>query len=390
MRHQPTAFEQLVQEIPWDTFARLAGQYGADATARSFSARDHLAAMLAAALGGLHGLRQTVAGLRPDRGPLRLMGCAPPCRATLADANRRRDPALFIALLQAMLPRLHRLLRRDAGAMVRLIDSTQVNLGLRMRQWIGLHRGEPTAKIHVVYDPRAAQPVYFDLTSAKINDITAVKQRLPIEPGALYVFDLGYYDFGWWAEMHDNGCTFVTRLKRNTPLREVEQRPVSPGTVVQSDRTARLPERLARSRRNLFDGIGREIVIRISTGRILRLFTNDLTSPAAIIADLYKERWQIELFFKWIKQNLRISRFMGTTENAVRIQIATAMIAYILVRLAHAKQAARQPVRHSATILLTAIRSHLFARQPIDHLLDPPPPRRARSDPQRSFLPCKP
>ncbi len=318
------------------------------------------------------------------------MGRATPRRSTLADANRRRDRGLFVSLLQTMLPRLHRTLRRDIGDVVRLIDSTQVNLGLRMRRWIGLHRSEPTAKIHVVYDRRAGQPVYFDLTSAKVNDITAAKQRLPIEPGAIYVFDLGYYDFGWWAQMRDQGCEFVTRLKRNTPLRDVETRSVSPGTAVQSDRTGRLPERLAKSRRNPFDGIGRETVIRISTGRTPRLFTNDLNSPAEVIADLYKERWQIELFFKWIMQNLRISRFMGSTESAVRIQIATAMIAYILVRLAYVKQAAKRQAAHSATTLLTAIRGHLFARQQIDHLLDPQPPPRAGPDPQLGLRLCNP
>lgn len=293
MRHQPAAFEQLLQEIPWDTFERLTADYGADRAVRSFCAKDHLVAVPGATLGGFHGLRQTVAGLLPGSHPLRLRGRTAPRRSTLAEADCRRDPNLFIDLLRSMLPRLHRRLRRDLGAAVHLIDSTQVNLGLRMCRWVGLHRGEPTAKIHVVYDPRAGQPVYFDLTSARGNDITAAKPLLPIEPDATYGFDLGYYAFGWWAGLRDRGCTFVTRLKRNTPRRELEQRSVSPGTAIHSDRLGRLPERLANSRRNPFNGIGREIVIRISPGQTLRLFTNDLTSPAEVIADLYKERWSL-------------------------------------------------------------------------------------------------
>jgi IS4 transposase len=389
MRHQPTVLEALFEEIPWDTFERLTGRYGADDGVRSFDSRDHLIAMLGAAFGGLHGLRQTVAGLRPGSSPLRLIGSQAPRRSTLADANGRRDAGLFVDLLQAMLPRLHRTLRQEMDEVIRLIDSTQVNLGLRMRQWIGLHRNQPTAKIHMVYDPRAGQPVQFDLTSAKINDITAARRMLAIEAGATYVFDLGYYDFAWWAALRDQSCRFVTRLKRNTPLHDVEHRPVAAGTIVLSDRTGRLPERLAKSRRNPFDDIGREITIRIGPGRSLRLFTNDLTSPAEAIAALYKERWQIELFFKWIKQNLRISRFMGTSENAVRIQIATAMIAYILVRLAHAKQTLKQAVAHSATALLTAIRSHLFTRKTIADLLDPPKIQRPPPIPQLTLFPCK-
>jgi IS4 transposase len=389
VRHQPTVLEELFQEIPWDTFERLTHRYRADDGVRSFDSRDHLITMLGAAFGGLHGLRQTVAGLRPGSAPLRLIASQAPRRSTLADANCRRDAGLFVDLLQAMLPRLHRTLRQDLREVVRLIDSTQVNLGLRMRQWIGLHRNEPSAKIHMVYDPRAGQPVQFDLTSAKVSDIAAARRMLPIEAGATYVFDLGYYDFAWWAALRDNGCRFVTRLKRNTPLHDVEHRPVAAGSVVLSDRTGRLPERLAKSRRNPFDGIGREVTIRIGTGRTLRLFTNDLTSPAEAIAALYKERWQIELFFKWIKQNLRISRFMGTSENAVRIQIATALIAYILVRLAQAKQKAKQAIAGSAAALLAALRGHLFTRKSIADLLDPPKTQRPPPIPQLTLFPCK-
>ncbi len=184
-RHAPSAYliEALFEEIPWDTFERLTGRYGADDGVRSFDSRDHLIAMLGAAFGGLHGLRQTVAGLRPGSSPLRLIGSQAPRRSTLADANGRRDAGLFVDLLQAMLPRLHRTLRQEMDEVIRLIDSTQVNLGLRMRQWIGLHRNQPTAKIHMVYDPRAGQPVQFDLTSAKINDITAARRMLPSRPG---------------------------------------------------------------------------------------------------------------------------------------------------------------------------------------------------------------
>lgn len=385
MRHQPTVFETLLQPISWPAFDRLVERHQADQRARSFDSRDHLVAMIGAALGGLHGLRQTVAGLRPGSGALHLLGREPPSRSTLADANRNRPAGLFMDCLQMVLACLHRQARRDITDAVRLIDSTQVNLGLRMRRWIGLHCDEPMAKIHVVHDPREDRPVYFALTSARINDITAAKELLPIEPGATYVFDMGYYDFGWWARLRDAGCRIVTRLKSNTPLTYLDSREVTPGGAVLSDRTGRLPSRLAASRRNPFDSVCREIVVRIDTGRKLRLFTNDLTSPAEQIADLYKERWQIELFFKWIKQNLRIERFMGTSENAVRIQIATALIAYVLLRLANATLT----VAHSVVILLTVIRGQLFSRKPLEHLLRPPRRPPPPPDRQLSFFPGK-
>jgi hypothetical protein len=384
VRHHPTVFENLTKWIPWGTFDRLVSARHADDKTRSFDSRDHLTAMVGAALGGLNGLRQSVAGLLPGRGPLHLMGTKPPCRSTLADANRDRDPELFFDLLMAMLPCLQRADRREMRDAVRLIDSTQVNLGLRMCKWVGLHRGEPTAKIHVVYDPRAGQPVYFALTPAKVSDIAAARKLLPIEAGATYVFDLGYYDFAFFAKLRDNNCTFVTRLKCNTQLREVEQRALAHGGSVVSDSTGRLPERLAASRRNPFGGVGREVVVQIDANRTLRLFTNDLTSPAETVADLYKERWQIELFFKWIKQNLRIARFMGTSENAVRTQIATAFIAYMLIHLAQAKLA----VAHRASIILTVVRGQLFTRRPLAYLLDPPPIPRRGPNPQLALWPA--
>jgi hypothetical protein len=374
-----------MKQIPWAAFDRLVAARRADEKTRSFDSRDHLTAMVGAALGGLNGLRQSIAGLLPGRGPLHLMGTQPPRRSTLADANRDRDPGLFFDLLMAMLPCLQRADRREMRDAVRLIDSTQVNLGLRMCKWVGLHRGEPTAKIHVVYDPRAGQPVYFALTPAKVSDIAAARRLLPIEAGATYVFDLGYYDFAFFAKLRDKNCTFVTRLKCNTQLREVENRAVTAGGSVVSDGTGRLPERLAASRRNPFGDVGREIVVQIDAKRTLRLFTNDLTSSAETIADLYKERWQIELFFKWIKQNLRIVRFMGTSENAVRTQIATAFIAYLLIRLAQAKLA----VAHRASIILTVVRGQLFTRQPLAHLLDPPLLPKRGPDPQFAFWPAR-
>jgi hypothetical protein len=383
VRHQPTVIEGLMQAIPWGSFDRLVADRGADDRSRGFNCRDHLTAMIGAALGGLNGLRQTVAGLLPGRGPLHLMGRKPPRRSTLADANSQRDPGLFFDLFMTMLPILGRTERRDMREAVRLIDSTQVNLGLRMRKWVGLHRGEPTAKIHVVYDPRAGQPVYFALTPAKVSDIAAARRMLPIEPGATYVFDLGYYDFSWFAKLVDNNCIFVTRLKCYTKLHDLTHRSVERGGPILSDTTGRLPKRLAASRRNPFQAVGREIVVSIDAKRSLRLFTNDLGSPAESIADLYKERWQIELFFKWIKQNLRIDRFMGTSENAVRIQIATALIAYLLIRHAQAKLA----IGHRAPIILAVVRGQLFTRRTLAELLNPPPIRRPPQNPQLSLFP---
>src|SRR5437868_3606855 len=172
------------------------------------------------------------------------------------------------------------------------------------------------------------------VTPANVNDITAAKE-MPIEPGATYVFDLGYYAYGWWAALDAVGCRIVTRFKTNTPFKVDEDRPVAPGCSILSDRTGYLPKRLAASRRNPMGGLVREINVMIEGGKTLRIFTNDLTASAQEISDLYKRRWEIELFFRWIKQTLKIGHFLGTSENAVRTQIAVALIAFLLLRLAH-------------------------------------------------------
>jgi IS4 transposase len=225
------------------------------------------------------------------------------------------------------------------------------------------------AKAHIVYDPQADRPVYFAVTPAKVNDITAAK-AMPIEPGMTYVYDLGYYDYGWWAALDNVGCRFVTRLKKNTPLSVVQENRVPENGHILSDRIGHLPQRLAGRRHNPLQTAVREICVLNEAGKRLRIVTNDLDAPADEIADLYKQRWQIELFFRWVKQTLRIKHFVGTGENAVRIQIAVALIAFLLLRLAQAAQkAVRRPLDFARLV-----RANLMHRRRIDRLLQPPQP----------------
>ena len=192
---------------------------------------------------------------------------------------------------------------------------------------------------------------------------------MPLEAGATYVFDLGYYDFSWWAALGAQGCRFVTRLKSHTRPTLVEERSVDAGSSIVTDRIIRLAGRLAGSRRNPIEKPLREVHVRIDTGKVLRLVSNDLQAPAQEIAELYKTRWQIELFFRWVKQTLKIRRFLGTSLNAIRAQIAAALIAYLLLRMAHAVQ------RAVASILTFArlVRANLMHARSIHHLAAPPP-----------------
>ena len=196
------------------------------------------------------------------------------------------------------------------------------------------------------------------------------------ELATTYVFDLGFYDYGWWAQLDDAGCRFVTRLKKNTLLQVVYENRVRKSGNILSDRIGYLPQRLANSRKNPLQVPVRELRVIIDTGKILRIVTNDIDAPAEEIADLYKQRWQIELFFRWVKQTLRIRHFIGLSENAVRIQIAVALIAFVILRLA---QAAQKAV-HSPLQFARLVRANLMHRRPIDRMLGPLQPHPTNSD----------
>jgi len=207
----------------------------------------------------------------------------------------------------------------------------------------------------VIYDPDGDCPIYAAITPQRINDTTAA-HAMPIEPGATYVFDLGYYDYAWWAKLDAAQCRIVTRFKGYTPLHPVEELTVPEDTNILSDRIGFLPHRQAKSRRNPMQNAVREICVSTDSGKILRILTNDLDASAQEIADLYKRRWAIELFFRWVKQTLKITRFLGTSANAVRIQIAVALIAFLLLRLAQATQKAV----HSQLAFARLIRTNLI------------------------------
>jgi IS4 transposase len=348
---------------------RSVEKHGADALARSLDTKSHLIALLYCQLSGSTSLREVVAGMASHQTRLYHLGAVPAKRSTLSDANAKRPCQVFADVFAALLRHAHRGLRRSTADAVRLIDSTTIPLSSLSAGWATFSTDVFGVKAHIVYDPRADQPIYFAVTSSKINDITAAK-GMPIEPGATYVYDLGYYDYGWWAALDEAGCRFVTRLKKNTPLSVVEENPVPPGSNILSDRIGHLPQRLARSRRNPLDVPVRELCVTLESGKVLRIVTNDLDAPAEQIADLYKQRWQIELFFRWVKQTLRITHFLGTSENAVRIQIAAALIAFLLLRLAQAAQkAVRRPLD-----FVRLVRANLMQRRRIDQLLDPPLP----------------
>lgn len=380
MRHHNSVLHELLKHIPWRKFEELVDEHGADARVRKLPTKTQLTALLFAQLSGAVSLREIEAAMQSHSARLYHLGAREVSRSTLADANALRSHEVFSGLFAHMVGLAGRGCRRATQDAVRLIDSTGLKLAGMAAQWARFSDGVAGAKAHVIYDPDAAIPLYLAITPAKVNDITAA-QAMPIEPGATYVFDLGYYHYAWWAKLDAAGCRIVTRLKKNSPLALTAELPLPAGSTLLYDRIGRLPERLSTTRKNPFCDPVREIGVVLDDGKTcLRIVTNDLDAPAQEIADLYKRRWAIELFFRWVKQTLKIKHFLGRSENAVRIQIACALIAYLLVKLA--KDAAK--ITHSLLAFARLLRTNLMHRRHLDRLLQPPP--NPAADPQQLQL----
>lgn len=371
MRHQNSVFHALLKLVPWDAFDRLVEKHGTDELVREFTTTHQLIALLFAQFSGAASLREIEAATASHKARLYHVGGKVAARSTLADANRVRSSAVFSELFEHLLGTMSRPIRRQMREAVRLIDSTGLHLAGAGTRWARFSANVCGAKAHFVYDPDLGRPIYHAISTANVNDIVVAK-AMPIEAGATYVFDLGYYDYAWWAGLDQVGCRIVTRFKTNTPLLQACEMPLEPGSGVLSDRIGFLPGRQAKSRRNPMQDAVREIVVTTDTGKRLRILTNDLDAPAQEIADLYRRRWQIELFFRLMKQTLKITHFIGRSENAVRIQIAVALIAFVLLRML--QQITK--VEHGFLELVRLVRSNLMHRKDITRLrqcLAPPP-----------------
>jgi len=369
MRHENSVLHQILKHVPWAHFDRLVEERGADKHVRRLTTKSQFVALVYGQLSGAASLREIEAGQRSHQLRLYHVGARPVKRSTLSDANALRPAEVFTALFALMVKGAHRGLRRALADTVYLIDATLVRLDESSAHWARYCSGVCGAKVHVIYDPDADQPIYAAISGANVNDITPA-QAMPIEPGATYVFDLAYYDYGWWAKLDQLACRIVTRFKKNTPLNVIEELSVPKDGPILSDRIGFLPARQAKSRRNPMQDAVREVRVRIETGKILRILSNDLDATAQEIADLYKRRWAIELFFRWVKQNLKIRHFLGTSENAVRTQVAVALIVFLLLRLA---QAAQNLIK-SPLAFARLVRINLMNRRRLDRLLEPDAP----------------
>jgi putative transposase len=389
--HIPTAFEQLVKLLDRRSIARAVaahdGDRGVGTGENAWGCERHLKALLFAQVARLSSLRHLVEGMAPHSRRFYHLNLRQPCRSTLSDANRERPAAVFRDIALGLIPLAAGTLRQHSEALVRLLDATPIPLKGRRFGWAEANARTRGLKLHLLHDPRQGRPVWFDVTSAKVDDVVAGR-AVPLEPGATYVFDKGYTDYRWWSQIIEAGAFFVTRSKRNVHRREQADRPAV-GAGILADRQLGIGHRQARGgapHNRLWQVPLREIVVaRPEPEAPLYLLTNQLTRPAPEIARLYKERWQIELLFKWLKQNLKIRSFLGRSENAVRLQIYVALIAFLLLRMLH--HTAARSFKDSTGRLLARLQTAWFNPLSLSPRATPPPrpPNRRTPNPQACF-----
>ena len=381
MRFRDSIFTRLLEPIDRRWFQRVVDELDADAYDKTCKPWQHLVALIYAQLSGLIGLRAVVDGFNGNSHHHYHLGVDRLKRSTLSDANARRPVALFAQTFAMLAAQADRHARREGDEMVRLIDASPIPLGelCRWAKWNGRIRG---MKLHVVYDPIGDVPRCVEITPANVNDVE-IGRRTQIEGGTTYVFDKGYCRFRWWQKINDHRAFFVTRPKTNMRLRAKAFRPVEQphgdGFTILEDAEVRF---VSKGDSKLAIPL-RRIKVRRGKAGIITLLTNDLERSAVEIAALYKSRWQIELLFRWIKQHLNIRTFLGNNDNAIRLQILAAMIAYLLLRIAARLNAVKMPALRIAELA----GQFLFTRRTIAQIDKPPPihpsKRQQRSSPDQ-------
>jgi len=379
MRFADSIFASLLKPIHRRTFQKIVDQHNGDAYDKSFKSWDHLVALVYAQLAGIEGLRALEASFNANPQHHYHLGTGEFARSTLSDANARRPAGIFAQTFTLLAGQADRHTRQEGAAMIRLIDASPIPLGkvCKWAKWNGRIRG---MKMHVVYDPLADVPMCVEVTPANINDVE-IGRQVAIKPGATYVFDKGYCRFDWWRKINDCGAFFVTRPKTNMRLRARKHRSLrkrkgdefeviaDDEVILTSKGDSQLPIPL------------RRVKIRREKGGVITLVTNDLARTAVEIAALYKSRWQIELLFRWIKQHLDIRKFLGTNDNAIRLQVLAAMIAYLLLRIAARLNCITMlPLR-----LAELVRQFLFTRRSLAKITRPPPVNASRPTPRTSL-----
>ena len=362
-------FAQLTQHLPLTTFRRCVARYGGEHKVKAFSCLDQYLCMAFAQLTYRESLRDIEACLRAQAGKLYHMGIkSRVSRSTLADANEVRDWRIHAELAQSLIGIARPLYSEepfgiDLKNAVYALDASTIDLCLSVFPWAPFRSTKAAIKLHTLLDLRGNIPTFLHISDGKLHDVNVLDLLIP-EPGAFYIMDRGYIDFERLHRLHEAGGYFVTRAKSNLKAQRRYSHPVDRRTGLICDQTIVLTGFYSRQD---FDTPLRRIKFRDpKTCKRLVFLTNNFALPAITIADLYRCRWQVELFFKWIKQHLRIKVFFGTSENAVKTQIWIAVSVYVLVAIV------KKRLNLSASLyeILQILSLTMFERIPLDQLLN--------------------
>ena len=370
--YSKTRFGQLLEGLPRSVFDRHVRDLNADKYSKGFRRWDQLLAMIFAQVSGVKSLRELETAFNEQKVHHYHLGTQSIKRSTLADANANRDSEIFSKICNGLMKGVHRKLRQELGDMLYLLDSTSIHLeGLGFDDWAGAYRNNVSQglKLHIMIEGRQSVPVFLKVTGAQSSDIKNGRE-IELESQAMYLFDMGYYDYNWWHQIEEAGSSFVTRLKKNANIRVCNHYPIpSDAAHILEDAEIMMNNRKVKSNsgKNAYYGkpLRRITVDRPDKDTPMILVTNNFELPAEEVAELYKKRWGIELFFKWIKQNLKIKTYLGRSENAVRTQIFTALISYLLLYIFRQKQT----FKNSFKLCLSALRYSLFQRQETERIV---------------------
>jgi hypothetical protein len=360
----PTVFSQVMDHLPMPAFRRCVARYQGNRKVQSFSCLDQFLCLAFAQLTYRESLRDIEACLRVMQSKLYHMGIRGRiCRSTLANANENRDWRIYADFAQVLIAQARSLYLNEAfgvdlDATVYALDSTTIDLCLALFPWARFRRCKGAVKLHTLLNLRGNIPEFIHISDGKLHDVNVLDILVP-QPGAFYIMDRGYLDFARLYVLHQSQTYFVTRAKRRMKFQRRYSRMVDKSAGLRCDQTIILTG--VNSADDYPEALRRIRYVDPMTGKGLVFLTNDFTLPALTIAALYKSRWQVELFFKWIKQHLRIKAFYGTSENAVKTQVWTAISVYVLVAI----MKKRMGLPHSLYTILQILSVTLFEKRPI-------------------------
>ena len=378
-------FSELISHLPHKEFQKCVARYDDDSQSRTFSHWDQFLTMAFAQLTYRESLRDIEACLRSVTGKLYHLGIrSKVARTTLADANESRDWRIFADFAQVLIRIARPLYAADPIGMdldhsMYALDSTTIDLCLSLFPWAKFRRHKGAVKMHTLLDLHGNIPTFISITSGKVHDVNILDEIAP-EAGAFYVMDRGYVDFERLYVFTLSSAFFVVRTKSNVLIQRRYSHPVDKTTGVRSDHTVILTA--INSVKAYPDQLRRVSYLDVKTRKRFKFLTNNFMLPALTIAQIYKSRWQVELFFKWIKQHLRIKAFYGTSENAVKTQIWVAVSVYVLVAIVRKRLALGASLYQILQILSVT----LFEKTPILQALQASDSQEELPDPSNQLI----